>query len=110
MNKHPYFPDLPLVTSLIKSESDRSIIELLLAEQLAGRPILTSPGVPAERVAFIRGALEKMAQDKNFLEEARKLNLDIDIVSGPEIAAMIDRVYAISPEIVDRARKMISAQ
>lgn len=110
LNKHPYFPDLPLVSSLIKNESDQAIIELLLAEQLAGRPILTSPGVPAERVAFMRTALNQMAQDKGFLEEARKLNLDIDIVTGAEIANMIDRVYAISPEIVDSARKIISAQ
>jgi hypothetical protein len=58
----------------------------------------------------MRTALNQMAQDKSFLEEARKLNLDIDIVMGAEIANMINRVYAISPEIVDRARKIISAQ
>jgi tripartite-type tricarboxylate transporter receptor subunit TctC len=110
LNKHPYFPDLPLVSSLSRNESDQAIIELFLAEQLAGRPILTSPGVPTERVAFMRTALNQMAQDKSFLEEARKLNLDIDIVMGAEIANMINRVYAISPEIVDRARKIISAQ
>lgn len=110
LNKHPYFPDLPLVSDLIKNESDRAIVELLLAEQLAGRPILTSPGVPTERVAYMRQALSNMARDASFVEEARKLNLDLDIVSGADIASLIDRVYAISPEIVDRARKMISAQ
>ena len=110
LNKHPYFPHLPLVSDLIKNDTERAIIELLLAEQLAGRPILTSPGVPAERVAFMRQALEGMAKDIGFLDEARKLNLDIEIVQGADIANMIERVYAISPEIVDRARQMINAQ
>ncbi len=82
LNKHPYFPDLPLVTSLIKNESDRAIVELLLTEQLAGRPILMPPEAPAGHVAYIRAALEKMAADKSFLDEAKKLNLDIDTVGG----------------------------
>lgn len=110
LNKHPYFPDLPLVTDLIKSDSDRAIVELLLAEQLAGRPLLMPPSVPAERVIFMRATLGRMVQDAPFLEEARKLNLDIDVVSGEQIASMIDRVYGIAPDIVERARAMISLQ
>lgn len=110
LNKHPYFPDLPLVTSLIKNDSDRAIVELLLTEQLAGRPILMPPGVPAGHVTLMRAALDKMAADKSFLEEAKKLNLDIDAVSGAEIATMIERVYAVPPEIVTRARDIISGQ
>jgi len=108
LNKHPYFPDLPLVTDLIKNEPNRAIIELLLAEQLAGRPVLMPPSVPIERVAYMREALGRMVKDKAFVEEAKKLNLDIDIVSGDDISDMINRVYAISPEIVERARTMIS--
>jgi len=108
LNKHPYFPDLPLVMDLIKNEPDRAIIELLLAEQLAGRPVLMPPAVPIERVIFMREALGRMVKDKAFVEEAQKLNLDIDIVSGADISDMINRVYAISPDIVARARTMIS--
>lgn len=110
LNKHPYFPDLPLVTELIKNESDRAIIELLLAEQLAGRPLLMPPSVPPERAAFMRAALGRMLQDNAFLEEARKLSLDIDVVSGEQIASMIDRVYGMAPDILERARTLISAQ
>ena len=55
------------------------------------------PSVPAERVIFMRAALGRMVQDAAFLEEARKLNLDIDVVSGEQIAGMIDRVYGIAP-------------
>jgi tripartite-type tricarboxylate transporter receptor subunit TctC len=93
---------------LIKNEPDRAIIELLLAEQLAGRPVLMPPAVPIERVIFMREALGRMVKDKAFVEEAQKLNLDIDIVSGADISDMINRVYAISPDIVARARTMIS--
>lgn len=110
LNKHPYFPDLPLVTSLVKNEADRAIIELLLAEQLAGRPVLMPPDVPAARFAFMREALEKISRNGDFLAEAKKLNLDIDPVSGTEIAAMLDKIYAIAPEVVNRARDIISGQ
>jgi tripartite-type tricarboxylate transporter receptor subunit TctC len=110
LNKHPYFPELPLVTDFIKNDSDRGIIELLLAEQLAGRPVMMPPAVPEDRVLYMRAALSRMVKDPAFLEEAKKLNLDIDVVSGGEIADMMNRVYSISPEIVERARMMISVQ
>ncbi len=110
LNKHPYFPDLPLVTSLVKNDADRAIVELLLAEQLAGRPILMPPDVPLDRVTLMREALENMAQDRAFLAEAKKLNLDIDTVSGAEIVGLLDKVYAIAPEVVNRAREIISGQ
>lgn len=108
LKKHPYFPDLPLVTEQIRNPSDRAVVELLLAEQWAGRPVLMPPDVPKERVALMREAMEKMVRDKAFLAEAEKLKLDIDPVSGTEIAALLDKVYSTPPETVARAREIIS--
>lgn len=110
LKKHPYFPDLPLVTEQIRTESDREVVELLLAEQLAGRPILMPPEVPKDRVALMREAMEKMVRDKSFLAEAEKLNLDIDPVGGAEIAALLDKVYRTPPETVARTRDIISVR
>lgn len=110
LKKHPYFPDLPLVTERIRNPSDREIVELLLAEQLAGRPILMPPEVPKERVALVREAMERMVRDKAFLAEAEKLNLDIDPVGGAEIATLLDKVYRTPPETVTRAREIISSR
>lgn len=110
LRKHPYFPDLPLVTEQIRHQADREVVELLLAEQLAGRPILMPPAVPPDRVAFMRNAMEGMVRDKAFLAEAEKLNLDIDPVSGAEIAALLDKVYGTPPETVARTREIISSR
>lgn len=110
LKKHPYFPDLPLVTEQVRTQSDREVVELLLAEQLAGRPILMPPDVPKDRVGLMREAMEKMVRDKAFLAEAEKLNLDIDPVGGAEIAALLDKVYRTPPETVARAREIISVR
>jgi hypothetical protein len=49
-----------------------------------------------------------MTKDEQFLAEAKKLRMDIDVVRGEEIDEILRRVYATPPEIVEIARKAIS--
>lgn len=58
----------------------------------------------------MRGALEKMATDPACLSEAQIRNPDMDTASGGGIAAMIKKLYAILPDLVNRARDDISGK
>lgn len=108
MTKSPDFPDLPLILDYARTPRDRQVMEVILAAQHWGRPFVMPPDVPQDRVAAVRKAFIDMTKDEEFLSESKKLRMDLDVVTGAEIDALLKRVYATPPEIVEIARKAIS--
>ncbi len=108
MTKSPEFPNLPLILDYARTPQDKQVMELILAAQHWGRPFVMPPDVPQDRVAAVRKAFIDMTKDEQFLTEAKKLRMDLDIVTGAEIDDLLKRVYATPPEIVEIARKAIS--
>ena len=72
----------------------KRLFELLFAAKDMGRPFAMAPGVPAERVAAIRTAFNKMAADKDFLELAKRQKRDVDLVTGERIQKIVARMSA----------------
>ena len=106
--ENPEFPDVPLLRTFAKNQTQEQIIDLLLAAQLWGRPFAMPPGVPAERVGAMRKAFDAMTKDDAFLKEAAKMDLDIDVLSGLDMHQMLDKLYALPPAVVETARKSIT--
>ncbi len=106
LSKHPDLPDVPLIMDYAKTEEQKRVLELIFARQVMGRPVLAPPGLPIERVKALRRAFDATMADKAFLTEAEKSNWEITPVSGEEIEALMTRVYATPPLIVDLAQKV----
>ena len=68
------------------------------------RPFLGTPGVPADRVAYLRGAFNDTMKDSSFRVEAEKLKLDIGPMTGQEIESMLVRLFATPANVIERAR------
>jgi len=110
LKKHPELPDVPLIFDELHRAEDRAAAELLLAPLLAGRPFITPPGIPADRLAILRKAFAATLEDAEFRADAAKRNMEIQLVSGEEIAAVVARAYASTPDIVARVRRMGEAR
>jgi tripartite-type tricarboxylate transporter receptor subunit TctC len=82
------------------------MFEIAFAEQVMGRPFVMPPGVPADRVKVLRDAFDAAVKDPALLEDAKTQNMEIDPVSGAEINALLDRVYAAPPDLVTRLREL----
>ena len=106
MKKDPAYPNAPLAFELIKNKSDQQFLELIFTPQYIGRPVVAPPGVPAERVTALQAAFDKTMKDSEYLAEAKAQNLDIQPVTGAQIAEVVRRVYALPPELVERAQKL----
>jgi len=104
LKKNPELPDVPLIFDYIKNDTDRRVAELLLAPLLGGRPFIAPPGIPAERLAALRAAFTATMHDPDFLAEAAKHALEIQYVSGEELAAIVAKAAQSPPEIVDPVR------
>jgi len=89
------------------SESGRSLAKLILAAGDFGRPLVTPPGVPADRVKILRDAFNKSVNDPALLSEAEKRRLEMDPGTGEELESLGKDVMAASPEVIERMRKLL---
>lgn len=83
---------------------------LQLATTVMGRPYVMAPNVPADRVSAMRRAFEDMTRDPAFLDDADKLRRDIDLVTGPEIAAIVDKMARVPKEKIDKLGDILKTQ
>jgi tripartite-type tricarboxylate transporter receptor subunit TctC len=94
---------VPRTADFAKTDDDRAVLGLVYAQQQFGRPFVMPPGSPPERVAAIRQAFVQALQDKALLDDAGKMSLDIDVLSGTDLQAIVSRIYATPAPIVKRA-------
>jgi hypothetical protein len=92
-----------LVMDLARNDEQRQILEVLLAAQGMAWPMFAPAEMPAERVALLRRAYLAIFKDA----DARKTGIEIDPVEGPAINAMLDRVYATPPAVLEKARELV---
>jgi tripartite-type tricarboxylate transporter receptor subunit TctC len=104
--KDPDYPDIPLILDLAANAADRQIMELALAQQVMAWPIVAPPGIPAERVEALRAAFDATMRDPEFLAEAMRQKLIINPVSGERISALLERIYALPKDLLDRVASL----
>jgi tripartite-type tricarboxylate transporter receptor subunit TctC len=107
LTKAPDLPGVPLLMELGKNDGDRKLLRLLSASTHIGRPIFTSPGVPAERVAALRKAFDAMVHDPIFIEEAKREKFDIEPSTGQAMQDVISEMMSAPEGEKERLRKII---
>jgi tripartite-type tricarboxylate transporter receptor subunit TctC len=105
LHKHPELPDVPLVTDFAKTDEQRQILKMVFARQVMGRPFVAPPNIPADRVAVLRKAFMDTMNDKDFLAEANKTDLEINPVSGEDVEKLVKEVYATPADIIAKAKE-----
>jgi tripartite-type tricarboxylate transporter receptor subunit TctC len=106
--KHAELPDVPLILEQAKTEEQKQALDLALGRLEFGRPFFMPPNVPKERVAAVRRAFDATMKDKEFLAEAEKLKIEIDPLSGEQVAALIEQIYKTPAETVARVREAMA--
>jgi tripartite-type tricarboxylate transporter receptor subunit TctC len=101
------YPDIPTAIEIMPTPEGKQLFETAFAEQVMGRPFVLPPGVPADRVKFLRDAFDAVLKDPELLKDAKSQRMEIDPVTGAAINALLDRVYAAPPEIAARLREMV---
>ncbi len=104
--KSPDIPQVPLVMDYAKTGEQRQVLELLLAGQAMAWPVFAPAEVPAERVALLRQSYLAMLKDPETLADAKRLGVDVDPVPGEAISAMLKRIYATPPAVIERVRDL----
>ena len=97
----------PFVTTLAKTDEQKTAIRFLYAGQGFGRPFAAPPGVPAEKLEELRGAFAKTFADKDFIEEAAKMKLEVEPHDGDHLQALVKEIYASPKQIVEKMKPLM---
>jgi tripartite-type tricarboxylate transporter receptor subunit TctC len=104
-------PDTPTIWELMDqekvSEPKRRLARVILGPGAFGRPILATPGIPADRVKLLREAYTKMLKDPEFVAEANKRQWEINPVSGEKLEALAKEVIQQPPDVIERMKKIL---
>ena len=99
LQKNPELADIPLLMDLAPSADAREVLKLLSAPTAIGRPIFTTPDVPADRLAALRAAFDATMKDPAFIADTKRLGLDLNPVGGIELQRIVTEI-AESPKSV----------
>jgi len=91
-------PDVPTIFEAADEVKNPFWIEFRGGIVDVGRAIVTAPGVPEERVEFLRQAFEQILTDPEVVAEAEAKGLPISYAPGSEVAQTVKDVLGEIPE------------
>jgi tripartite-type tricarboxylate transporter receptor subunit TctC len=97
---------VPLVWKFVEGEN-KEVAELIVAQQVFGRPYIAPPEIPAERLDILRKSFTATMNDKDFLADAEKVKLAVEPVGGDAVQKLVQKLYAAKPAVVERAKQAV---
>jgi tripartite-type tricarboxylate transporter receptor subunit TctC len=89
VEKEPALPDVPLIVDQPVKPEDKPLLHFMAQASAVGRPLATTPGVPAERVAALRAAFAATVKDPEFIATAAQENMEIRPMTGEKMQEII---------------------
>ncbi len=108
LEKDKDLPNVPLLMDLVSDPNDKAAMRLLSAPTAIGRPLFTTPNVPAERVEALRKAFDETMKDPAFLAAAQRANMDLNPVSGVQLQKIVGDLFATPPSAVARLKEILA--
>jgi tripartite-type tricarboxylate transporter receptor subunit TctC len=93
---------------LVKNDLHKQVLVFISADTAIARSIVTTPGVPADRVAALRKAFDAVMKDPELLKEAAKAKQDISPATGTDVQQIANSIVNTSPTVIAEAKKVIS--
>jgi tripartite-type tricarboxylate transporter receptor subunit TctC len=106
---HPDLLNVPLAQSLAKTDEARRLIQAGVQDPADFyRPYVTPPRTPKDRVESLRRAFEATMKDPDFLADAKKANLDIDPVRGPDMERLVAGIFKLDPALAAKLKNILN--
>jgi tripartite-type tricarboxylate transporter receptor subunit TctC len=107
LRRHRLLPNVPTLPELAQSEEGRAALRAAASTGEIGRSILTTPGVPPERIAALRTGFQAMLKDADFLAACEKRNLMVDGGAGEEIDDIVRATLRLPPAVAEKIGQMM---
>jgi tripartite-type tricarboxylate transporter receptor subunit TctC len=78
----------------------------MLVSATLGRPLIATPGIPADRVKILREAYLKAFKEPEVIAEAKKSRMDLETLTGEEVENEMREVMNQPREVIERVKKL----
>jgi tripartite-type tricarboxylate transporter receptor subunit TctC len=109
LKRTPELPNVPLMQEIVTESTAKTAIEFVSAGAAIGRALLAPQNVPADRLAALRAAFDKVVVDKDFLADAQKRSIYIEPTPGAEVQKYSDAIIKTPKNIIDQVAKAFDA-
>jgi tripartite-type tricarboxylate transporter receptor subunit TctC len=103
--------DIPQVPNAIDHAKTAEAKQLIEAGTHAPSAILRAyalpPKTPKERLTILRNAFSATMKDPEFLAEIKKANLEIEPLTGPEMEAIVRKLYQLDQSMVVKLKEIL---
>ena len=99
LKPHRMLANVPTLPELATDDEGRAVLRAVAGTGEIGRAILTTPDVPAERLAALRKAFAAMLGDPDFIAAAEQRKMMLDPATGEEMDAIVGDTLQLSDAI-----------
>jgi tripartite-type tricarboxylate transporter receptor subunit TctC len=103
-------PNVPLMQELAADTRTRTIIAFISAGSAIGRALIAPPNVPADRLAALRTAFDKVVLDPDFIADAAKRSADLEPTPGATVQGYSDAIAKAPKDVIEAATRAIAAE
>ncbi len=96
--RDPRLPDIPTFFEVAPSEKGKRILSTLAGMHETARPVAGPPGIPQERLEYLRAAFHEAMHDPDFLAKATKARRPLNYLPGEEMLKLVKSVLEIPEE------------
>jgi len=97
----------PSIRTLVRDDKDRAALEFLLAREILGRPFLAPPGVPQDRAKALQSAFNATMTDPDFLADAKKRNIEVELVTGEVVVDVLKKAAASPSAVIEHVKRAL---
>jgi tripartite-type tricarboxylate transporter receptor subunit TctC len=107
LKRSPYLPQVPTLPELGVSDDGRAVLRAIASTAEIGRSIITTPGVPDERLTALRKAFADMLKDPDFTESCKQRHIMIDPGTGEDMDAIVRETANLPESIIAKLAALL---
>ena len=111
INRDPALPNVPLARELVTNNEARQLMKvgIELPAQIL-RVFILPPGTPKDRMEMLRQAFMQTFKDPEFLEDAKKVKMEVSPTSGADVEKVVAEFHAVPSGVKQKLKEVLSAK
>ena len=104
-----WFPDTPAITELVQLTPEQEDMIRFVQALVAGKSFYAPPGVPADKLTYLRRTFDKITSNKAFVKQARtRWPIWSKPLTGEELQESVGKVLGMPPEKIEAVRNLFA--
>jgi tripartite-type tricarboxylate transporter receptor subunit TctC len=109
--RDPRMPEVPTIHEIMNEyktpPATRSLVTAVLASGDLGRPFITPPGLPVDRLKALRDAFQKTMTDPGFLADVKTRKLEAEPDFGEQLETIAKEAVNQPREVIEKMKKLL---